>query len=158
MVRLMILLIEDDDDKAESISGVISMVSGMSLERVTSLTGGIRFLAGRGSEVELVLLDMTMPTFDRNDAIGIGSETEPLGGIQLLSQMQLRGIIIPVVVVTMFDDFGGGEGRMSLESLHEDLESRFASLYRGYIYYSSAQSEWRDQLLLKIERHLGGRR
>lgn len=141
------LMIEDDDDKARAIQEFIGKVypeSECALAR--SLNSGLRALISAQGRVDLVLMDMSMPNYDVTAEEPSGGAPESFAGQELLAQMKLRGIVIPVIVITMFDNFGEARGKVSLEQLADRLRSDYGATYRGYVYYNSAQEGWKSSL------------
>lgn len=144
---MKILLIEDDYEKAQRISEfVLSEFEGSNVDIARSFNSGLRALIANASRIDIVLLDMSMPSFDVSPEEPTGGSPESFAGEDLLAQMRLRGLHIPTVISTMFDSFGEGSNRMSLSQLTKRLETKFSPFYRGCVYYNAAQSGWQVAL------------
>jgi CheY-like chemotaxis protein len=140
-------MIEDDEDKARAIQDFIAEeYPESSCVLARSLNGGLRALIAGQGRVDLVLMDMSMPNYDVTSEEPSGGTPESFAGQELLAQMKLRGIVIPVVVITMFDNFGEARGKISLDQLADRLRSDYGSTYKGYVYYNSAQEGWKTSL------------
>ena len=149
-----ILFIEDDDEKATRIfESITADFPGVGVLRARSFNSGLRALVADASSFSLVLLDMTMPSYDPtpNDS-GSGS-VEHFAGRDLLAQMELRHIRVPTVVLTMFDSFGQEPKKVSLGTLIEELENKYAPNFVGHVYYNATEDGWRVALRDKISVH-----
>ena len=54
----------------------------------------------------------------------------------------LLDMSIPTIVVTQYEDFDG----MSLSELNNELICEFPAQYKGYVYYSTTQDNWKFDL------------
>jgi CheY-like chemotaxis protein len=153
-----ILFIEDDEEKAERVIQFLTEdLSQVELTRAKSFNSGLRALADKRKRVDLVLLDMTMPTYDVTPTEPGGGSMEYFAGRDLLAQMKLRQIAIPVAVITMFVSFGEGTKKTSLAQLSQELQTKYGRQYLGHVYYNATEEGWRDSLRALIEK-LGKRR
>lgn len=139
-----ILVIEDDENKREQIiEFVASICPGVGIATARSLQGGIRSLLN--SKVELIILDMTMPTFDIGPDED-GGRPQAYAGREILRRMERLGILVPVVVVTQFDRFSDDKDAMTLEELDGQLRHEHSKIYQGVVYYDAAVTGWREKL------------
>src|SRR5437762_9859016 len=101
---MKILLVEDEETKRRQVMDLISQkFSEFGIDEAKSLNSGLRKIAG--GAYDLVILDMTMPTFDIT-LDEDGGRPQAYGGRELLRHMAQRGIKTPVVLLTQFDRFG----------------------------------------------------
>ncbi|MBY8825183.1 response regulator [Sphingomonas colocasiae] len=148
------LIIEDDDFKVDRMTGFLQTEAPqLSVEIARSYKTGLRALVAKPRT--LVLLDMTLPTFDVQRGSD-GGRPLSLGGRELLRQMKRRGATWPVVVVTGFDTFGTGPSHLTLEQLDTELRREFDSFYLGSVYFSATSDTWRDQLRVLADGALTG--
>ena len=147
-----ILLVEDDADKAARVVELIhNKFAGSRISCKASLNEGLLALLSEGKSLDAVILDMSMPNFDIWDGEPTGGKPENLAGRDLLTQMKLRKIFIPTVVLTMYDSFEKESERKSLTELREQLARDFSPFYRGLIHYSTTQEGWQAALINCIE-------
>lgn len=141
---MKILIVEDEYDKREKIKSEVVCILGETVEILESesLRGGLKSVLTTKS-LDLILLDMSMPSFDASDDPG-GEDPESFAGIELMSQMKLRGIATPVLIVTQYKNFE--KGAVTLEELIERMNSDFSEFFKGTIYYSSSLEGWKKQL------------
>ncbi len=138
---MKILIVED---QAEKVRDVISFLNNHLTKKPEyhteeSLHGGLKALLNDNS-YDLIILDMSMPNFNPSPEDMMGGAPESFAGKELLSQMKLREINIPVLVLTQYATFA--KGQVSLEELDENLMNSFQGFYLGAVYYSSADKNW----------------
>ena len=144
---MKILFIEDDEDKFKRVVDFInSDVPGAAVVCARSFNSGLRALIAEGTSFDLLLLDMTMPTYDATPEEPGGGAVEHFAGRDLLAQMQLRQIHVPTVVVTMLDSFGEGAKKVSLHALIRELQGSYGSYFLGHVYYDATKEGWRKSL------------
>lgn len=142
-----ILLIEDDEDKREQIITFINKKVPANLNEVRSFQSGLKAI--KSKNYDLILLDMSMPTFDINSSEN-GGRAQPFGGELLLFEMIRRNITSKVIVITQFDLFGDGEEEISLRDLDARLQKQFSNIYIGSVQYSISYTSWKEVLFNKI--------
>ena len=150
---MMILVVEDDANKANQLLEVLRTdAPGFSIEVRRSYQSGLK--EANASRPALILLDMSMPTFDVSPQEK-GWKTRPYAGREILLELRRKAIPSKVIVVTQFESFGEGPGSLSLDELREQLEVTFAPQYAGTIFYRSAASAWRVELGSLLRSTLG---
>jgi len=148
---MKILLIEDDEEKSRVISDFVrEEFPDAELDTARSFNSGLRLAIKGGLYYSCMLLDMSMPNFDVTTDDPSGGNPESFAGIDLLSQMKIRRVNIPTIVVTMFDKFGDEPNRVSLVELVEKLERDYAPIFRGLTHYNLAEDGWRASLKKQI--------
>jgi CheY-like chemotaxis protein len=146
---MRVLLVEDDENKWSQVSAFVKQAApDIQLEIARSLQSGLR--AVRTSPPDLILLDMTLPTYDVGPDEP-GGQIHPLGGREFLAQLDRFDIEVPVVVVTQFETFGKDRDVMKLTDLDIDLRKRYANIYRGTVYYHAAIEDWKESLRRYIQ-------
>jgi CheY-like chemotaxis protein len=142
---MKILVMEDDENKRAKVSDFLQgSVAPITVEVTKSLQSCLRALVGH--DFDLVILDMSVPTFD----IGPdepGGRPQPFGGREVLRQMGRRGISVPVVVLTQFDRFGEGDDMVTLDALDAQLRTDHPKIYRGSVYYNVSTEGWKEVLM-----------
>lgn len=146
---MKILLVEDDDNKRTHLSQfVVEAIPSADLTVARSLQSGLRSV--RASRADLVLLDMTLPTYDVGPDESGGS-TRAFGGREFLKELRRFNLRVPVIVVTQFETFGSGSEMTTLGVLDKELRHDFPNIYRGVVYYHAAIQSWKEQLKQMIE-------
>lgn len=141
---MKILIVEDDENKRQQISDFIGeIVPQAEISIAKSYQSGLKQVIAKNTD--LILLDMTMPTFD----IGIdedGGRPQAYAGREILRQMDRREIVTPVIIITQFDKFGEGIDELTLPELDHQLYQDHPQIYQGAIYYSAALGIWKELL------------
>lgn len=137
-----ILLVDDFPSKAELIENfLIEEFKELEIVKKESYKSGLYEICTNGDQYDLILLDMSMPTFDFS-AEENGGEPEPIAGKLILENMSLRGIKTKVLVVTMYENFDGTR----LSQLNNELGSFFNDIYIGNVFFSFKQNDWKRSM------------
>src|SRR5712671_1696051 len=103
---MRVLIVEDDDNKRSRLIEFLGeTLPSASIDIAKSFQSGLRQV--RDKAANLVLLDMTLPTYDIGPDES-GGNMHPFGGRDFLRQMKRLKVITPVIVVTQFETFGSG--------------------------------------------------
>lgn len=139
-----ILIVEDQKEKSDDlISFFLNYNDGIKIILSKSLRSGLRALFGK-ENIDLVVLDMSMPNFDPSPDDPVGGTPESFAGREFLAQMDLRDIDVPVVVVTQYATFA--RGKIELEELDAFFKMSYSGFYLGSVFYSSADESWKVHL------------
>lgn len=146
-----ILIVEDDSYKSEALVQFIeSEFFDVNIILRNSLSSGILEIMS-DSDLDVILLDMSMPSYDVTPKDPSGGVPESFAGVDFLSHMDLMGLNIPVVVVTQFENFED----MHVNVLIEQLCKEYKDIFMGWIYFKSTSSEWKYKLSEVIKRVVG---
>jgi len=150
---MRILLVEDDEDKLKDIVSFLeSEISGVEIAIARSHGSGLRKIIFEADVNDLIILDMTMPSFDISAQEPTGGVPENYAGEDLLAQMRLRMVDTPTIVVTMFDEFGEKPNKVPLNELTKRLRENYSPPFVDLVYYSSRQEGWRVSLRESIKK------
>ena len=141
-----ILIIEDNATKLQHIKDFCTnYVQDSSLIDRQSYNTAQQEVIFHGSEYDIILLDVSMNTYDtkRDD----NGEQEPLAGANILRFMKLRHIMTPVIVVTMYESFVDG---VRINALDERFKNQYGDIYKGFVYYNLKNEDWKEELLAKL--------
>lgn len=142
-----ILLVEDYEEKAKDIRKFLEeKFPDVKVFNCTSYNSAQEMIFEAEKEYDLILLDMSMSTFDLKDDAS-GGLPEPAAGQNILEGMYLRNISTPVIVVTMYNVFG----RKELAAFDKELKDQYPDNYRSYVYYSAQKGDWRNILEQQIK-------
>lgn len=143
-----ILLIEDDQKKVDDIkSFIIDNYKNIDLTIKESYQSGLKEIMT--NEFDLLMLDMSLPTWDLADYEGVGS-FEKFGGFKIMKEMDRKKKIVKTILITMFDDFGESDSSITLNQIDEIFSTQFSQFYMGYVFYNSKESNWKEILALKL--------
>ena len=146
-----ILIIEDNETKLEHIKAFCKQsLKQCMLNDKQSYNSAQQEVIFHGSEYDLILLDVSMNTYDNTQKEDNG-EQEPLAGANILRFMKLRHIYTPVVVITMYESFVDG---VRINALDERFRAQYNEIYKGFVYYNLKSDDWKDELILKLNKIL----
>lgn len=139
-----VILVEDDEYKANQIKEFL-INKGNEVVIKKSYKTGIEAIVN--GVFDLVLLDMTIPTFEISP-LHPSSRNRKYGGRDILNEMHRKEIRTPAIVITQYSIFGDGE--MSLDELDEELMNNYSEIYRGIVFYNASVLDWQANLTVLI--------
>ncbi|MEO3864548.1 hypothetical protein [Rheinheimera fenheensis] len=152
----MIYIIEDNILKSEQIIDFLNAKFNLDEKEVSvfmSFQSGLKAIESKLPR--MVILDMTLPTFDRKPNAREG-RLRPLGGYDLMRKMALKGLKCQVIVVTQLESFGDGEDEIGFDEITEKCSSEFPDLFVGSVYFDQGGVTWRGSLESMIIKTSGG--
>ena len=138
------LIVEDDENKRKQISEFLkSEIPDIYIAERKSYQSGLKEIL-KGN-IDLILLDMSMPTYDISSTEA-GGRPRPFAGRDILRYMDRKKIKVPVIIVTQFETFGEAEETISLSELQTMMEKNHTNTYKGTVYYNASLNSWKDDL------------
>ncbi|AUI66848.1 MULTISPECIES: response regulator [Glaesserella] len=142
---IKILLVEDQEEKRNEIERfILSLDIKVEINKKTSLRGALKEISNNKNYYSLIILDMSLPSYDPSEDDINGGEPESFAGSEILSQMHLRNINIPTIVITQFSKFIGVN--VEFKDLDELFNSKYNDFYKGSIFYNSIDNTWKKEL------------
>jgi CheY-like chemotaxis protein len=139
---MTILLIEDDEFKAADIARMLEETGDLKdVSRAASVTSALRAITTK--DFDLIILDMSLPTFDLSGPGGGGSP-QGQGGLEVLRLARRLGRRCPIIVVTQYPDIELEGTEIPLEEAAETLSRKFGLDVRACIPYEFDQDGWRS--------------
>lgn len=144
-----ILLIEDETTKAAKIIKCLNDLDQSNvIQMAKSVTTGID--AVHGYTFDLIILDMSLPTFDISKD-EYGGKPQGFGGKEILREMLNYEMLTPVIVITAYEAFSenGNAGKVkeqTFNEIKEELELDYPDFYCGIVKYETIFDEWQHQL------------
>lgn len=144
------VLIEDDLRKAGRIETFLKSCRPEAVVDVyRSYNSGLKALIDN-SNADLVILDMSLPTFDQAPDQRSG-RPRPLGGYDLMRKLKRRQISPPIVILTALETFGSHTEQFTFNEIARQCSEDFPDTLRGFIYYSQSKTEWQANLKTIVE-------
>lgn len=143
-----ILVIEDNQLKRGKLCDFISSTFSVNLFEAASYNSGLKALLARS--FDLIILDMSMPTFDRTSATN-GGRFRDLAGKEIAIRLKKQGQLVPFIVVTGYSDFSVNAGNLSILEIDEILKT-LGNDYKGCVFFDAVESVWKEQLMEIIGR------
>lgn len=142
---MKILVVEDDDYKRGEVKSFLTeAMPTASLFEARSAQSAVRALTL--DRFACIILDMSLPTFDMTSAEH-GGRPQPLGGKEVLYEIERRDLVTPVIVLTQFTTFERSDVNatdLDLAELDRELCAEFSNNYRGAVFYDG-DGAWRGQ-------------
>ncbi|WP_294210581.1 hypothetical protein [uncultured Sphingomonas sp.] len=135
-----VLVVEDDEFKAADIVRLISEAIGSAtITRAASVTSALRAITAGG--FPLVILDMSLPTFDLSGPGGGGSP-QSQGGVEVLRLASRLASECVYLVVTQYPDIEIDGREVPLAKAAKQLSSRFKVNVKECLLYEFDRDDW----------------
>lgn len=143
---MLILIVEDDINKISKIeSFLIEQYQSINIEQANSYNSGLRKILF--NKYDLILLDMTMPTFDKtSSSSSSGGKLVQFAGKEILAQMKRKKVITPVIVITQYATFGENDTLKSFSDMKKELKEEFNSNLLEMVFYEASKSDWEIEI------------
>lgn len=139
---MRVLIIEDDKIKIEKLS---DFFSNSSFSIRDSYHSGLKELMDSSIDYDVLILDMTIPLWDKNHS-DLGGNFEQFGGERILREMKRRKISLPTILFTMFDVFPSEAGNLTFQELDTHLKNQFQSFFLGSVFFNASENNWKVAL------------
>ena len=145
---MRILLVEDEDPKRQHLLKFCDETfSHLEIDLTASVRSAIDYL--REANAELILLDMSLPTFDIS-AKERGGRPQGAGGIEILRYLDMMELETPVLLVTAYPAIPIDGVQRELDDIDQLLFQEHPRIYRGLVYFNSVYGVWRQELEEKM--------
>jgi CheY-like chemotaxis protein len=143
------LIIEDDQNKVQKVSAFVSETfANATISQARSYQTGLKEVIR--NLADLILLDMSMPTYDVSP-FEDGGRPRIFAGREILYYMKSHEIEKPVLILTQFETFGEGEEKISFQKLKNKLLEEFAGIFLGMVFYNTTNNSWKDEIAAIIK-------
>ncbi|MCS0354652.1 hypothetical protein [Vibrio diabolicus] len=141
---MKILIIEDNEHKREKVCAFIqSLNNGIELYESASFNSGIKAISK--FDLDLIILDMSLPTHDKS-ANESGGRFRVYGGKDIVRKMRRKSITTPFVILTQYSNFGEGENKKDLPDIEKEFENTHPDQYISTIHYETSSHLWKEKL------------
>jgi CheY-like chemotaxis protein len=147
---MKVLLIEDSARKEERLIRFFQRRYPQCLLKIgRSYQSGLRLI--KAQSFDLILLDMTLPTYDATPSSRFG-RPRPLGGYEIMRKMDREGIMSSVIVVTQLEHFGQGDQQYTFDQVKKMCLEDFPKTFCGAVFFGQSDSHWEGELMALIEK------
>lgn len=145
-----VLLVEDDEFKAADLLKVLEgSLPGTRPTRAASVTSALRAITAQ--RFDLIVLDMSLPTFDLSGPGGGGSP-QGQGGVEVLRLANRLGSESRYVVVTQYPDIEIDGADVPLKLAADRLSKRFGLTILACLPYEFDRDDWQTALQAALSR------
>ncbi|HHR5881042.1 TPA: response regulator [Providencia alcalifaciens] len=149
-MAISLLVVEDNEFKRKRIVDTIKTeFENIEVTECYSFTSAWKTIAK--VSFDLILLDMSLPTFDKT-ATNSGGDFRVFGGKEIARKMNKRNKDIKFAFITQYKSFSDNVNSYSYGALKEELLNNYIDSCLGFILYSNNQSDWREELVSIIKR------
>lgn len=150
---MKLILIEDDDFKKKKIQNFIhENFDDTEISTAGAVTSGIELIKNNLDD-ELILLDMSLPTYDNIQDTDAG-RPQGFGGIEILRYMEFIEDNRKVIIITQFDNFTIDGVNISVHDIERKLSTEFNESFIGLVQFNVVSDSWKPNLLEKINEAL----
>jgi len=149
------LLVEDEGPKLAHIRRFMrESFSNVSVSDARSVSKALDAI--EEEMFDLLLLDMSLPTFDVGHGEH-GGRPQGFGGIEILRHIAMAGLALPTIVLTGYEAFPDEAGTLiDLNTLRERMTEEFPETVVAVVHFNSSLDDWKISLRPIIERIIGG--
>lgn len=145
---MRLLIVEDEAPKLRNIREVAEELGSFAeIDEARSVSSAIKIL--KTGSFDLVILDMSLPTFDIATGES-GGRPQGFGGREVLRYMARFKVKPPVIVATAYEAFPDKGKAIDLNGLGASLEMEHPDMYRGIVFYNTMFSKWREEIIEAI--------
>lgn len=142
------LIIEDDDYKKNKIIDCITEAFGDTLFKHAKSVNSAVVLLEELEANYIVLLDMSLPTYDLDASSG--GRPQGFGGIEILRNMEFFDLSNKVIVITQYETIPIGDKEIDLEQIEDDLLEEFEDIFHELIHFNVVSDAWKNKLVNSI--------
>lgn len=143
---MKILVVEDDEFKLRSVRRLLEEEFRSSETYFArSISSAMRELE-QNINVNAVILDMSLPTFDVGPGES-GGRPQGFGGLSVIQHLDAMDIGAAVIVLTQFLQFGDREDSMGTSELIKLLKDDYPDHFRLLIHYGAGSDQWKADLI-----------
>jgi CheY-like chemotaxis protein len=142
-------LIEDDPYKEDQVLRFLgSAFPAVEVRPFHSYQTGLRALKEAAPDV--LILDMTLPTFDR-DGINNEGRMRPIAGYEIMRKIKLFEISTQVILLTHFTEFNEGGEIIHLADIKRRCKAEFLAFFVDAVYFDQTENNWKERLKALLE-------
>lgn len=143
------LVIEDDEYKKDKIFNCLEdTFKGFKYSYVKSVSSALSELETLDPET-IVLLDMSLPTYDLDDT-NSGGRPQGFGGIEILRNMEFYELQNKVIVITQYESIAFDNRVLDANALRIELAQEFPDNFYELIQFNVVTDSWKAELVSKL--------
>lgn len=141
-----ILLVEDNIQKKEKILDFIKSIDSLNLVAdASSFTSGCQIVDNYGSECDIILLDISLPTYDKNN-LSPGGNFRSFAGKEIARKIIRKKMKIKIIFITQYNSFSENRKSYNFQELKAELIKDCKENFLGMIQFDSTKENWKIDL------------
>ncbi|WP_337167163.1 hypothetical protein [Vibrio parahaemolyticus] len=147
---MKILIADDLEDKQLALKAVIDEnFEDIDVVQTYAFNSTLRKVMS--DDIDLILLDMTMPTYEKENIQFSSNSLRTLAGKDLISKLSYRNIEVPIIIVTAFEVFGRHDSIEHINTILDELIEDYPDLVKGGVLFDVQSDSWKSDLVKKIK-------
>lgn len=148
-LQLSVLIVEDEEHKVRPISAFLRELGLENIFTAGSLSSAIAALDDH--EIDLAIVDMSIPTYDFAEDWAGGGRPLGFGGADILRFIDSEMPHARSVVLTQYEELPSSNGvSQDLATKENELRSELGTHFLGLIHYDGQHGKWRETLVDKL--------
>lgn len=144
-----ILFVEDNHHKRGKVIAFLKDRNpSCNITEAHSFTSGTQKILE--NEYDVVLLDMSLPTYDKSKNEP-GGRFRTFGGKEIARKVRRRNKQSKIIFITQYASFSDNGRSQTLDEIRNELSSDNDENYIGTVFYDSSQSAWKEKLIAILE-------
>lgn len=145
---MKIAIVEDNVHKRTKLTSFLETnFNNIIYSEASSYSSGITMIESQ--EFDLLILDMSMPTYDITKTDG-GGQFRTEGGKDILKRLKRKHKLVPFIIVTQYSTFSETTGTKTLERMKEEIKELFPEHFKNLIFYDTSSTNWKEELTDEI--------
>jgi CheY-like chemotaxis protein len=139
-----VLLAEDEPHKSEKVMELLSIaLPECQVTVARSVKSALRNI--QVGSFELLLLDMSLPTFDVGPGES-GGRPQGFGGMEVMRYLKHHEVRVPVIIVTQYEAFSDSSGVVDLGEMASRLRSDHPENFVACVHFAPMSEAWKPVL------------
>ena len=141
---MRVLLVEDIEYKRDKVITLLKSLSEeIILDIAKSYVTGVNAIID--NSYDLVILDMSLPTYDKGPTEN-GGRFRVYGGKDIIRKIMRTSNCPEVVVLTQHTTFGEVGEQKNTDTLSEELKNIMGGKFSGIINYDTTKPQWKEEI------------
>lgn len=141
---ISILIAEDEGPKFSRISKFLEAKNKeLSVSSARSVRTTIKQMLE--NDFDLLLLDMSLPTFDIGEGES-GGRPQGFGGLEVVRFLQDEDVETPFIVITQYEEFPSGSELVSVDKLSDMIREEAGESFLGLALFNNVSDAWEAEV------------
>lgn len=141
-----VIIVEDNIQKKQKVLDFIKSVNSLRvIEIASSYTSGCQVIDKFGNDADLILLDISLPTYDINNS-SPGGNFRPFAGREIARKIIRRKMNVKIIFITQYNSFSENSKSYNFQELRDELIKDCKENFLGMIQFDSTKENWKVDL------------
>lgn len=146
-MQFNIILVEDNIQKKQKILDFVRSNNGLNVIGIaSSYTSGCQIIDKFGSDADVILLDISLPTYDINNS-SPGGNFRPFAGREIARKIVRRRMNVKIIFITQYNSFSENSKSYNFQELKCELIKDCKEHFLGMIQFDSTKENWKIDLI-----------